>query len=70
MFRSYKLLIVSCGSCLDILTNTTANQPRFVNGAWWYFTNGLGFAPNSNIKQTSSDTYNFDYDELSPHVCL
>jgi hypothetical protein len=58
MFRYFNLIII-----------LTANQPRFVNGAWWYFTNGLGFAPNSNNKQTSSDTYNFDYDELSPHVC-
>ena len=48
-----KLLLVSCGSCLDILTTTVINQPRLVNGAWWYFTPGIsfGFAPDSNIVQ-------------------
>jgi hypothetical protein len=53
------LLLVSCGSCLDILTNTTINQPRLVNGAWWYFTHGksFGFAPNSDIKQRWYDCY-------------
>jgi hypothetical protein len=45
------LVLVSCGSCLDILTNNT-NQTRLVNGAWWYFKPGesFGFAPNSNIE--------------------
>jgi len=47
------LLLVSCGSCWDILTITKKDQPRLVNGAWWYFTPGIsfGFAPNSNILQ-------------------
>jgi hypothetical protein len=51
------LLLVSCGSCLDILTTTPLIQPRLVNGAWWYFTPGrsFGFAPNSNIFQGSAD---------------
>jgi len=53
------LLLVSCGSCLDILTTTIRNQPRFVNGAWWYFTPGysFGFAPNSNINQDAADFF-------------
>jgi len=34
--RNNKLLLVSCGSCLDILTTTTRDQPRLVNGAWWF----------------------------------
>ena len=47
------LLLVSCGSCLDILTTTPKNQTRLVNGAWWYFTPGIsfGFAPDFNINQ-------------------
>ena len=47
------LLLVSCGSCLDILTTTTRDQPRLVNGAWWYFTpsESFGFSPNSSIRQ-------------------
>jgi hypothetical protein len=51
------LLLVSCGSCLDILTITTENQLRFVNGVWWYFKPGksFGFATNSNIKQLDVD---------------
>jgi len=53
------LLLVSCGLCLDILSTTIRNQPRFVNGAWWYFTPGysFGFAPNSNIKQDFADGF-------------
>jgi len=53
------LLLVSCGSCLDILTATIRNQPRFVNGAWWYFTPdySFGFAPNSNINQNTADGF-------------
>jgi hypothetical protein len=56
-----KLLLVSCGLCLNILTATTKNQPILVNGAWWYFTSSLsfGFAPNSNIRQ---DPYCDNYD--------
>jgi hypothetical protein len=55
-------LLVSCGSCLDILTTTVTNQPRLVNGAWWYFTPpySFGFAPNSNIKQNDVDWYDCD----------
>jgi hypothetical protein len=53
------LLLVSCGSCLDILTTSVTNQPRLVNGAWWYFTPpySFGFAPNSNIKQNNADDH-------------
>jgi len=53
------LILVSCGSCLDILTHTTLDKPKFVNGAWWYFTPGwsFGFAPTSNIRQYFYDCY-------------
>jgi hypothetical protein len=56
------LLLVSCGSCLDILTTTPHNQPRLVNGAWWYLTpdHSFGFAPNSNIYTNSADTFDCD----------
>ncbi len=39
-------MLVSCGSCFDILTTTKVDQPRLVNGAWWYFTldKSFGFA--------------------------
>ena len=53
------LLLVSCGSCLDILTTTETNKPRLVNGAWWYFTpdKSFGFAPSSSIRQYNYDCY-------------
>ena len=56
------LLLVSCGSCLDILTTTELNKPRLVNGAWWYFTpdRSFGFAPSSNIRQASVDGFDCD----------
>jgi hypothetical protein len=58
-----KLLLVSCGLCLNILTATTPNQPRLVNGAWWYFTPGksFGFAPNSTINQDRADNFGCKY---------
>jgi hypothetical protein len=56
------LLLVSCGLCLDILTTTELNQPRLVNGAWWYFKPywSFGFAPSSSIRQTTADTFDCD----------
>jgi len=56
------LLLVSCGSCLDILTTTELNTTRLVNGVWWYFTPGksFGFAPSSNIRQSSADIFDCD----------
>ena len=60
--RLNTLLLVSCGSCLDILTTTELNKPRLVNGAWWYFTpaTSFGFAPISSIRQ-----YNYDCSYIS-----
>jgi hypothetical protein len=51
--------LVSCGSCWQVLTTTSLNQPRLVNGAWWYFTpnRSFGFAPIYNIKQYFYDCY-------------
>ncbi len=53
------LLLVSCGSCLDILTTTELDKPRLVNGAWWYFTpdKSFGFAPFSSIRQSTADVF-------------
>ena len=64
-----KLLLVSCGSCLDILTDTPLDQPRLVNGAWWYFTpdKSFGFAPNSTINQIFVDK--FDCDRITWSYC-
>ena len=63
------LLLVSCGSCLDIVTTTPENQPRLVNGAWWYFTpdKSFGFAPNSTINQIFVDK--FDCDRITWSYC-
>jgi hypothetical protein len=56
------LLLVSCGSCLDILTTTELNKPRLVNGVWWYFTPDIsfGFAPFSSIRQSTADVFDCD----------
>ena len=70
-----RLLLVSCGSCLDILTNTTGNQTRLVNGAWWYFRPGkfwgFGFAPNSNTWHPLREYLKarIDCDKLKGIVC-
>ena len=60
--RLNTLLLVSCGSCLDILTTTELNKPRLVNGAWWYFkpAPSFGFAPSSSIRQLSVDIFDCD----------
>ena len=60
--RLNTLLLVSCGSCLDILTTTELNKPRLVNGAWWYFKpdKSFGFAPSSSIRQSSVDIFDCD----------
>jgi len=59
---SNKLLLVSCGFCENVLETTELNQPRLMNGAWWYFTpdESFGFAPNSNIRQASVDGFDCD----------
>jgi len=57
------LLLVSCGSCSDILTYTELNKPRFINGAWWYFTYfSFGFSPNLNINQDYDNLWCDNYD--------
>jgi len=67
------LLLVSCGSCLKILTNSTVkDQPTYINGAWWYLTPGysFGFAPSYNVRQMWADTYDAynDTKRLSWHL--
>jgi len=59
------LLLISCGSCQSILTQTDLNTPRLINGAYWYFTDkkSFGFADSSIISQSSCDTYG-PYDNL------
>ena len=48
------LLLVSCGSCFDILTTTKLNT--------WYFTpnSSFGFSSNHLIKQKTADYYDCD----------
>jgi hypothetical protein len=60
--NSDKLLLVSCGSCISILTNTKLNHPIKVNHAYWYLTKSVsfGFSPKFFIKQNDCDTYDCD----------
>jgi len=56
---SNTLLLVSCANCYTLLSSyTVLNQPRLVNNAYWYYTNGysIGFSPSSSITQYSCDT--------------
>ena len=64
--RLNTLLLVSCGSCLDILTTTELDKPRLVNGAWWYFRpdKSFGFASSSSIRQSSADGFDCDQDYI------
>ena len=66
---SDNLMRVSCGKCHSVIMPTAVNKPVLNNGAYWYLTNGFsfGFAPISAIKQSTSDTY--DYDERSGKNC-
>jgi hypothetical protein len=52
------LLLLACANCLNVTTDTIINQPRLSEGTYWYLTDGqsFGFAPNSQISQTSADT--------------
>ena len=51
------LLLVSCGNCLSILSETVLNKPVLNNGAYWYLTTGqsFGFSLNINILQVTCD---------------
>jgi hypothetical protein len=55
------LVVVSCGSCLVVLSKTEKNTPNYNNGAYWYYSpnvensRSMGFAPNSNINQRNAD---------------
>ncbi len=32
------ILTAACGNCYSIISNTTLNQPNYINGAYWYYT--------------------------------
>ncbi|CAF1098867.1 unnamed protein product, partial [Brachionus calyciflorus] len=53
------LLLVACGNCYQILTNTTKNSPKLVGSVYWYMTidYSFGFSPSSTINQNRVDTY-------------
>ena len=56
------LLLVSCGNCLSVLTQTQKNVPVLNNGAYWYLTDiegsrSFGFSPSYKICQNGCDTY-------------
>lgn len=59
---SDNLLLVSCGNCFAVLTETPLNKPVLNNGAYWYLTDkkSFGFSPSSNIKQDNADWYDCD----------
>jgi hypothetical protein len=53
-------LVVSCGYCSVVLSETPKNIPTLHNGADWYYSNvygyqSMGFAPNSDIYQNNAD---------------
>jgi hypothetical protein len=57
------LLVVSCGLCSIVFTETVTDTPRLHNGAFWYYTpsvtysQSMGFAPNSTIREENPDTF-------------
>ena len=65
------LLLVSCGSCLDILTITDRFVPKLINGAYWYFTPDIsfGFSPNSKIDQNYYDCYDCPNCNDNSNIC-
>jgi len=59
------LLLVSCGDCETVLTETKKNQPVLNNGAYWYLTKdySFGFSPIYNISlEPDQDTYECNSD--------
>lgn len=56
------LLLVSCGNCRIVLTETQINEPVLHNGAYWYLTKefSFGFSPIYEIRQENSDHYDSD----------
>ena len=58
------LLLVSCGNCLSVLTQTPKNVPVLNNGAYWYLTDiggtrSFGYSPSNNIVQGNCDYYDY-----------
>ena len=53
------LLVVSCGLCSVVLTQTAKNTPNLHNGAYWYYSPvyTIGFAPNATFYENAADTY-------------
>ncbi len=65
------LLLVSCGNCHSVLTQTPQNQPVLNNGAYWYMTDtfSFGFSPSNIIIQSNCDYYdNTDNKRLCWHL--
>jgi hypothetical protein len=60
---SDKLLLVSCGNCKSVLTQTPRDEPVLNNGAYWYLTKNysFGFSPSHYIYQFYVDGYDCDY---------
>jgi hypothetical protein len=58
-----RLLVVACGSCFVVLSNTEKNIPTLHNGAYWYYSpnveksRSMGFAPSSKIIQDNADRF-------------
>lgn len=56
---SETLLLVSCGNCITVLSETKINHPIKNNGAYWYLTKtfSFGFSSKFLINQIDCDTY-------------
>ncbi len=64
-------MLVSCGKCKQILTNTSINNTVLVNGAYWYMKSNysFGFSPDKNILQYYADSYDCLLNNKNVYVC-
>jgi hypothetical protein len=57
------LLVIACGLCSVVLSETVQNTPPLHNGAYWYYSPNveyslsMGFAPSSKMKQKNADCF-------------
>ena len=70
-YNSDNLLLVSCGNCNQVLTNTSLNNTQLINGAYWYLKSNysFGFSSNQNILQYYADTYDCTLNNNKTYEC-
>ncbi len=58
------LILISCGNCMSILSDTKVNHPIKVNGAYWYLTHpkSFGFSSKFLIEQKDCDVFDCEND--------